>query len=95
MPERTLQGSKVTVPAPLQVPLWVKLDGEHVRIKGLSELKLACQLATIYHNTDSRSPLHDGWEEKTLDIERRVAATGLGSESSEDVGESIIETPEW
>jgi len=84
VPEKTLQGGEVTVPALLQVPLWVKLDGEHVRIEGLPELKLACHLATIYHNTDSRFPLQDGWEEETLDIERRVAATGLGSESSED-----------
>jgi hypothetical protein len=84
VPEKTLQGGEVTVPALLQVPLWVKLDGEHVRIEGLPELKLACQLVSIYHNTDSRYPLSDGWDEETQDIEKKTSDFSIGMDSSEE-----------
>jgi len=67
----------------LNVPLWVKIDSEFVRIEGLPELNLACKLVTIYHNTDCRAPLSDGWEDETLEMEARAAGI-LGSESSEE-----------
>jgi hypothetical protein len=76
-------GPNVTAPALLQVPLWVKVDGQHVLIETPGELSLACKLVTIFHNTDCNAPLCDDWEEETLDMERRAAAI-LGSESSDE-----------
>jgi hypothetical protein len=77
-------GQLLTVPLLLQLPLWVKIDGEHVRIEGLPELKLACQLVTIYHNTDSKLPVSDGWDEETLDIEKNTFDFSMGADSSEE-----------
>lgn len=47
-------------------PLWIQYDGEYVRLKGVEQIALACQLASIYHNgPDCKAPFDDGWAQET------------------------------
>ena len=67
------------------LPVWIQLDGEHIRLKGEEQLSLACQLACVYHNgPDCRAPHDDGWAEDTLMCEEKSIEHMLAEASDED-----------
>lgn len=74
----------VVIPALLEVPLWIHVDNQFVRIEGIQQLSLACKLICIYHNTDSRAPLSDSWEEETIDIEAKTSGWTMGNDDSDE-----------
>ena len=61
-------------PSLLQLPIWIRVEDEYICIDGLAQLTLACKIAAAYHNAFvSNAPLHDGWDEDTLEMECRAA----------------------
>ncbi len=58
----------------LQVPVWVDLDNQYIRLESEAEALLACRLVSIYHNgPDCRAPPDDEWEREAAQIELHVA----------------------
>ena len=66
-------------------PVWIEMDGEHIRVEGEEQISLACQLACLYHNgPDCRAPPEDGWAQDTMEIEEKAMQHMLAEASDED-----------
>ena len=71
----------------LRVPIWIQVEEEYVRLETDSEVRLACRIASIYHNSAvSCAPQDDGWYEETAQMEMD-AARGSPSVGHGGVGE--------
>ena len=62
------------------------MDTSFIRIENLQELNVACKLVAAYHNTDSRAPLSDGWDEEIFEMEEDAAKWVLGDDETEEEG---------
>ena len=74
----------IAVPALLEVPLWVHVDTSFIRIENPQELNMACKLVAAYHNTDSRAPISDGWDEEIFEMEEDAARWVLSNDESDE-----------
>ena len=69
----------------VSMPLWIHVDGEHIRLNGKVQVWLACQLACVYHNgPDCLAPPDDGWDQDTLMSEERAAQHMIAEGSDEE-----------
>lgn len=67
-----------------ETPLWIHMDGEHIRLRGGEQVSLACRLACVYHNgPDCLAPPDDGWDQDTLACEAKAAQHMIVEESDE------------
>jgi len=65
--------SKNSSPPSVNLPLWIHMDDQYVRLEGPEQLSLACQLVCLYHNgPDCRAPPDDGWDLDTLESEHKA-----------------------
>ena len=76
----------ITAPALLEVPLWVHVDTSYIRIENPQELNMACKLVAACHNTDSRAPISDGWDEEIFEMEEDAARWVLRDDNSDEDG---------
>ena len=67
------------------------MDEEHIRLIGVEQISLACQLVSVYHNgLDCLAPPEDGWEQDTLESEEKAAQHML-AESSDQESDTEVE----
>jgi hypothetical protein len=71
------------------MPVWICMDGQHIRLNSQDEINLACRLVCVYHNgPDNKAPLCDDEYADWYDITEREAFTaemGGYESSSEEV----------
>ena len=73
------------------VPLWIEVDGECLRLSGAEQISLACQIVSVCHNgPDCLAPFDDGWQQDTAELEAK-AVQHMMAEDSDEGSEAEIE----
>jgi hypothetical protein len=76
----------------VNVPLWIEIDGEYLRLSGEDQISLACQIVSVYHNgPDCLAPSDDGWDLETAEMEAKAAQHMTDEDSDEGSEVEVVE----